>query len=88
MHPVLRDGDYAILRRVHPPAGIDVGDIVLVNHPRFGLIIKTLRARIGADTVLLEGKSPTSATIDDLGPISICRVLAILVWRIARPLRI
>ena len=86
MEPALRNGDYAILKRLKSPGNLDAGDIVLVNHPRFGLIIKAVRARDGAASVFLEGASAASTPRDELGSVGSQCVLATLVWRIAQPI--
>ena len=86
MEPALRNGDYAILKRLKSPGNLDASDIVLVNHPRFGLIIKAVRARDGAASVFLEGASAASTPRDDLGSVSSQCVLATLVWRVAQPI--
>ena len=39
MKPLLRDGDFAIVRKYRRPK---VTDVVLVNHPEYGLMVKRL----------------------------------------------
>ena len=86
MEPALRDGDYAILRRRKPRGVVNLGDVVLVDHPRLGLIVKAVREKVGDDCVSLEGTSAASTSREDLGSVGIRSVLATLVWRVARPL--
>lgn len=82
MEPVLRHGDYAVAWDCGARRMPTRGDIVLVDHPRFGRVVKAVAARTPDGEWLLRGLSATSTPGNDLGPVSGDRVVARLVWRI------
>ena len=60
MEPTLRSGDLLLLRQ----RGARHGDVVVVEHPRFGTIVK----RVGADG-LLQGDGEESTDASRLGKV-------------------
>ena len=82
MAPTLADGDYALARRLRADHRLAVGDVVETRHPRFGLIVKRVKALESAH-VLLEGNATTSITSEQMGPIARSDIEARLILRIS-----
>lgn len=81
MSPLLPDRSFAVFA----PAGrLSVDDIVLADHPRFGRIVKSVRA-IENDGIWLQGCSARSTSTEALGPVPVTRVLGRLALRISAP---
>ena len=86
MTPLLHDGDYALVQdptASRPPAA---GDVVLVDHPVFGRIVKCLGpagGENGGAGFALYGLSPRSTSRARLGRVGRDRVLGRLRWRIS-----
>lgn len=64
MAPALPDTSYALFRRKRR---FSVGDIVLVDHPRFGMIVKTITRFTSDNRVGLAGLSLSSTSPAKLG---------------------
>jgi len=76
MEPMLADGTIALFRRSR---GVEQGDVILVEHEEFGVIVKKA-AEIAADgQIALVGLSPQSTSAERLGSVSIAHVLGVLV---------
>lgn len=82
MAPALADGDYAVAVPVGSADDIVPGDVVEVDHPNYGPIVKRIEA-IDAGYVRLCGDTVRSAGSDQIGRIPRSRLVARLVWRIA-----
>ena len=66
MVPNLEDGDYVIAKRLGPADVITIGDIVEIDHPSLGPIIKMIKsARFG--NVQFQGLSVRSTEPDQIG---------------------
>ena len=65
MRPRLASGEYAVFG---PARRLKAGDIVLVDHPAFGRIVKSI-AHISEHTVRIEGLSPQSTSSKRLGEV-------------------
>ena len=80
MEPMLTDGSVALFRRpLFRACQAERGDIVLVDHPDFGVIVKRVRS-VGADgAVALEGTSPASTPASMLGSVNSERLRGVLV---------
>jgi nickel-type superoxide dismutase maturation protease len=84
MLPNYCPGDYVLTWR---PArrSLKSGDVVVVDHPRFGNIIKRIQQVLDPVTFTISGDNTTASTDStDLGPVSIEQVRGKVVWRIAR----
>lgn len=81
MAPTLPAGGFALFK---PAATLRPGDIVLARHPRFGLIVKAVRAIVGSQ-VHLRGLSASSTPAQRLGAVARPAVLGRLAWRLAPP---
>ena len=89
MAPTLDDGDIILgvpqrLRLFRPRAG----EIVLVNHPRLGLLVKRISSNLPDGRVTLAGDNILSTGTLDLGPVEEGHVLARAILRIPRRGRI
>ena len=81
MQPRLQPGAYALFG---PFRSLRVGDIVLVEHPRYGRIVKAIH-RIDAQVLELIGLSESSTPAQDLGQVSIDVVLGRLIFSVQPP---
>ena len=82
MVPNLEDGDYVIAKRLGPADVITIGDIVEIDHPSLGPIIKMIKsARFG--NVQFQGLSVRSTEPDQIGWIPRSRLKARLLCRIS-----
>ena len=82
MSPVLNDGDYVITKAVLPDDNLDVGDIVIFEHPDVGQAIKSIK-KIRHKTVQFRGYSPLSMGPDEMGWINRDRITSRLVLTIS-----
>lgn len=80
MRPVLFPGTFAIFRR---QTAYEDGDILLVNHPRFGRIVKRA-IDVGSRSLWLEGANSNSLTRETMGPIECSQVQGKLLYQIRR----
>ena len=83
MAPHLPDGSYALFRRSQH---ICKGDTVLVDHPEFGSIVKTV-ASIDPSGVALKGMSPASTSPHRLGRVPVSAIRGRLILRLFKPNR-
>ncbi|MEL6665452.1 MAG: S24/S26 family peptidase [Henriciella sp.] len=80
MHPMLSPGTFALFRR---SASYRDGDVLLVEHPRFGRIVKRA-IDVGKEALWLEGANANSLSRETMGPIEQRLVQGKLVYQIAR----
>ena len=83
MQPRLQPGAYALFG---PFRTLRVGDIVLVEHPRYGRIVKAIH-RIDTQNLELIGLSEDSTPTQDLGQVSVDAVLGRLIFSIQPPIK-
>ncbi len=84
MAPTLEDGDYVIVRDYGPGRRRPrVGDIALLDHPRLGRLLKRLADESDGHFSLIGDGVATTPSID-LGSVPPERLLARVVWRVAR----
>ena len=74
----MKDGDYGVFYRF---SKLQPDSIVLVDHPRYGRIVKSVRS-IDGDELELEGTNTQSLTTEQLGTIPRRWVKAGLIKRI------
>ena len=86
MSPALENGDFAIAKHLTREAHLSIGEIVLVDHPDLGLIVKYVMA-LSPSGVRLIGAASSSIDPYATGTIARDRVLSRLVWRI-KPIHI
>ncbi|MEM1195140.1 MAG: hypothetical protein AAGH57_03465 [Pseudomonadota bacterium] len=79
MKPLLPDGSFALFRAVK---GVKRSDVVLVDHPRFGIIVKKVSAISINGRVGLRGISSASTPSRELGHVAPDRVLGRMTLRI------
>lgn len=78
MLPVLSPGSFAVFAR---RSSYRVGEIVLVVHPLFGRIVKSI-ARIRDDEIQLQGLSSLSTSCADMGSLRLDAIQGCLVFQI------
>ncbi len=86
MRPAFCEGDFVITWQTHR---LKIGDVITVNHPRYGLIIKRI-SQIDRSSDLpsltLNGDNRRLSTPSDaLGVVSIEQVLGKVLWHIKQP---
>ncbi|MEM9174774.1 MAG: nickel-type superoxide dismutase maturation protease [Myxococcota bacterium] len=81
MAPALEDGDFVL---VGPNATLSPGHVVLVRHPRFGVIVKRLHAQASDGRYAIAGDNAASTASQSLGPIEPSAILGVARWRISR----
>ena len=86
MSPAFENGDFAIAQYLPREANLYIGDIVQVDHPDLGLIVKYI-ATVSPSGVRLVGAASSSIDPHATGKIPRERVLSRLVWRI-KPVRV
>lgn len=79
MRPRLEPGDFVVFRHAGTYAP---GDTVLVDHPIYGLIVKSVIA-CKVEQVWLEGIAPQSTSAAALGSVAKESVIGRQIWRIA-----
>ncbi|MEL7231700.1 MAG: S24/S26 family peptidase [Pseudomonadota bacterium] len=77
MSPRLHDGQVKLFRR---RTYYQIGDIVLADHSRLGLIIKQIAGMTGG-SVRLKGLNPHSISEADIGDLAVERIKGRLVGR-------
>ncbi len=84
MTPLLDDGDYAVVRlgQSHRPP-LQAGDVVLVDHPAYGAIVKCIGPPGPDGRVPLYGLSPESTSAEALGTVPPDRIRGRVRWRIS-----
>lgn len=78
MAPVLPDGAYALFRQAR---SCECGDVVLVDHPQFGLIVKIVSGFTSDGRVGLAGIASLSTSPARLGMVTTASVKGKLVAR-------
>ncbi len=66
MTPTYSEGDY-ILAAKWPFMKTVKGDVVVVNHPGYGVIVKRVREIIKPQSILLQGDNPQSVSSEQIG---------------------
>ncbi|MEM1035877.1 MAG: S24/S26 family peptidase [Pseudomonadota bacterium] len=75
MSPRLHDGQLKLFRR---RTRYKVGEIILVDHPHYGLVIKQVAA-LTEMSVRLQGLNPHSVSEDSMGDVPLDRIAGRLV---------
>jgi len=65
MQPFLRSGDYVLASRLYMK--IAINDLIVVNHPRYGRIIKRVSNISHTLGVCLSGDNAESVTSEEMG---------------------
>ena len=75
MHPTLAPGDYLILTKARSQSLLRAGFVVLVDHAKYGMIIKRVKS-VSGKSLRLEGDGPDSTSSTDMGDIAISAIKA------------
>lgn len=85
MSPSLLTGDYVVTWRMQASRLLE-GQVVVVDHPTLGRIVKRIHALLANQQVLLIGDNRRQSTETEvIGHVDAHRVLGKMVWRIAMP---
>ncbi|MGD1933185.1 MAG: S24/S26 family peptidase [Candidatus Phaeomarinobacter sp.] len=79
MEPGLCHGDYVVSRM----ATASPGDVVLIDHPSLGRIVKRVLSRDENGALIVFGDSPLSTSSEVIGPIRPDDIEGVVCWRIA-----
>jgi len=80
MQPFLRSGDYVLASRLY--LSIARNDLIVVNHPLYGRIIKRISSIDQVLGVRLSGDNKESVTSDDMGWVDLKQVDAKVIFLI------
>ena len=83
MAPTLRDGDFVLALRQRSASRLVPGDIVLVNHPSLGVLVKRLQRIDAAGQLELAGDGLSSSSSEAMGKVPSAAVLGRAWLRIA-----
>ncbi|MEP3655012.1 MAG: S26 family signal peptidase [Litorimonas sp.] len=67
MTPTLAPGDYLLVTKAR---AVRAGFVVLVDHPKYGVIVKRI-ASVSGDSINLEGDGPESTSTEALGHVAL-----------------
>ena len=70
MSPSMPAGTYVLFKRFYVWKWLKAGDVVKVNHPRYGIIIKSIVFKDHNGFYWLGGENENSVTTAEIGPIS------------------
>jgi len=90
LSPFFLSGDYVIVGKFPLKlGGINVGDIIVFPHPKFGLLIKKVQSvNIETHHFFVEGSHPNSLTSDQIGPINLSTIFGKVLFHIKKPSRL
>lgn len=81
MGRVLPHRSFALFRRKRK---VSKGDIVLVDHPEYGRMVKLVAAVTVNGRYSLRGAHPNSESESSLGAVDGCQIRGTLVWRMTK----
>lgn len=85
MWPMYEDGDYVLVASPRLAGGIGAGDVVVFNHPDYGIMIKQVeRIAPGGDAIYVVGAHDHSVDSRQFGAISRQAVIGKVIWHIKR----
>lgn len=84
MAPTLLDGDYVVGRRPSRRRPIQVGDVIVLRHSRYGRMVKRVFKRDEHGVVHVRGDNATSVAMIDVGPIQREQILRRVAYRISK----
>ena len=80
MAPTLEDGDFVTGRPFDNK--ISVGDVVVIEHPKLGKIIKRVASFNEKGQFKVSGDSPTSISSEEIGAIESSQISQIICYRV------
>ncbi|MBN3561392.1 S24/S26 family peptidase [Aliamphritea spongicola] len=85
MLPAFADGDYVLCIKPLPFMPLKKGDVVVIQHPRLGCIIKRVANLSASHDMWLSGDSPHSTSSEVMGWQPRQTLIGRVAWHIARP---
>ncbi|WP_261841123.1 nickel-type superoxide dismutase maturation protease [Aliamphritea ceti] len=85
MLPTFSEGDYVLCLRPLSLLPLKVGDVVVVQHPRFGRIIKRIETLNDESAMWLRGDNPQSTSSETMGWLARQALIGRVVLHIAKP---
>ena len=82
MAPAYNDGDYVVSLGFLP---VREGDVVVVQHPLFGRIIKRVAELDDHSGIRLQGDNPQSTSSEAMGWLTRQQLLGRVCWHIRKP---
>ena len=82
MSPVLLPNSYVILHNFGNKKRLKKGQVIKVEHPSYGAIIKRIAYRDKNGLYWLAGDNPNSVSTCEMGPVSAKQIKGILIFKI------
>ena len=82
MEAIIKDGDYALTKLLSSHDQLNIGDVLQVDHPNFGMIVKYVK-KIKKEEILLSGTSVVSTEPMTIGWIHRSKVISRLFIKIS-----
>ncbi len=80
MAPTLKDGDFVTARPFDHK--ISVGDVVVIEHPKLGKIVKRVSSFNEKGQFKVSGDNPTSTSSEKIGAIESSQISQIICYRV------
>lgn len=84
MSPTLVDGDFVVVLGRRVTRRCRIGDVVVVDHPSLGRIVKRIAARDARGRIALAGDGPLSTTREAIGWLSERAVVGRVCLRVSK----
>jgi hypothetical protein len=81
MESIISDGDYAVTKLLNPQEKLNIGDVLQVEHPSLGTIVKCVK-NMKDEKILLSGTSLVSSEPTTIGWIHKSKVVSRLFLKI------
>jgi nickel-type superoxide dismutase maturation protease len=88
LSPEFCEGDFVLISKI--PFCLDSlrpGDVIVFDHPVYGILIKRIAQALPGDAYLVVGSHEFSVDSRQFGPVSKSTILGKVIWHIARPTR-
>ena len=84
MAPDFQNGDIAICLTVYPKKFLKIGQVIIFNHPEFGVMIKKIAAISKENQTLYVRGNNLSTNSEDIGAISFENIIGRVLKRIKK----
>ena len=81
MEAIISDGDYAVTKLLNPQEKLNIGDVLQVEHPSLGMIVKYVK-KMKDEEILLSGTSIVSSEPMSIGWVHKSKVISRLFLKI------
>ncbi len=84
MAPDFQNGDIAICLTVYPKKFLKIGQVIVFNHPNFGMMIKKITAISKKNQILYVRGNNLSTSSEDIGVIPFKNIIGWVLKRIKK----